>query len=233
MLRLLRTRRWLGFTALVLFAIVAFGLLSRWQWSRADEKRAERVAISAASDARPVEVGTPAAEWTAVEASGEYGAQAAVRQRPLDGRNGYWVLALLRIDDGHAVWVNRGWLAATGPATVSPELPPTPTGTVHVTGWWRPFETTDVRTGLPAGIVAAVDPDVLPQAADVRGWIQLDASDPRESELIPVPRPEIDEGRNISYAMQWLLFAAVAIVGWWFFLRREAIEDGRRAPADE
>ena len=34
--------------------------------------------------------------------------------------------------------------------------------------------------------------------------------------------PVIDEGRNISYAVQWILFALVALAGWFFFLRREA-----------
>jgi cytochrome oxidase assembly protein ShyY1 len=37
--------------------------------------------------------------------------------------------------------------------------------------------------------------------------------------------PTIDEGRNISYAIQWLIFATVAIAGWFVFLRREARED--------
>lgn len=27
---------------------------------------------------------------------------------------------------------------------------------------------------------------------------------------------------NISYAVQWILFALVAFAGWFFFLRREA-----------
>jgi cytochrome oxidase assembly protein ShyY1 len=40
-----------------------------------------------------------------------------------------------------------------------------------------------------------------------------------------MPAPVIDETQNISYALQWLVFAAVAITGWWFFLRREARED--------
>ena len=40
-----------------------------------------------------------------------------------------------------------------------------------------------------------------------------------------LPVPTIDEGQNISYAVQWLLFAAVAMGGWFFFLRREAIEE--------
>jgi cytochrome oxidase assembly protein ShyY1 len=40
--------------------------------------------------------------------------------------------------------------------------------------------------------------------------------------LVIVPLPQIDEGQNISYAVQWILFALVAMVGWFVFLRREA-----------
>ena len=43
---LLRTRRWLGFTALVVFVIVAFGLLSLWQLQRADVKREQRIELA-------------------------------------------------------------------------------------------------------------------------------------------------------------------------------------------
>jgi cytochrome oxidase assembly protein ShyY1 len=43
-----------------------------------------------------------------------------------------------------------------------------------------------------------------------------------QSVLILLSPPEIDDSRNISYAVQWLLFAGVGIVGWFFFLRREA-----------
>lgn len=43
--------------------------------------------------------------------------------------------------------------------------------------------------------------------------------------------PEVDEGRNISYAVQWLLFAVIAVAGWFYFLRREAREDEARQEA--
>ena len=45
MLALLRTRRWIGFTTLVIVLIAAFGFLSHWQWMRADEKRAQRLIV--------------------------------------------------------------------------------------------------------------------------------------------------------------------------------------------
>ena len=59
-----------------------------------------------------------------------------------------------------------------------------------------------------------------------------DVGVPVDASVTPIPVPVIDEGRNVSYAIQWLLFAAVAIGGWLFFLRREAREDATRAPSE-
>jgi cytochrome oxidase assembly protein ShyY1 len=237
-LALLRTRRWLGFTALVITAILAFGLLSRWQWHRAEEKRVQRAAMESAQLAVAVNLPAGAAAdavrpWQRVTVSGEYrpDSELVVRKRPLNGANGYWVLAPLDTSDGRTVWISRGWIPASGPATELPTLPPSPAGPIRVEGSWRQFEDVPAadQAGLPAGMLAGVDPDALPGGTDVDGYLQaLEADDPA---LTALPVPTIDEGQNISYAVQWLLFALVAIGGWLVFLRREAIEDARRATA--
>ena len=70
MLALVKTRRWLSFTALVVLAIIGFGLLSRWQWDRADERRVERIAISQAQILDRVDSVTDLGEFTRVQVSG-------------------------------------------------------------------------------------------------------------------------------------------------------------------
>ena len=80
-------------------------------------------------------------------------------------------------------------------------------------------------------MVATVSPQVLPERGGFDGYVQLASSEPAETELVAVPRETVDEGRNVSYAMQWLLFATVAVVGWFVFLRREAREDSEATPA--
>ncbi len=82
---LLRTRRWLGFTAVVVGAIIAFGLLSQWQWSRAEERRGERVMLQSALAAEPVPLDAvdpgmfDEDEWRTVSVRGEYLARCAGR----------------------------------------------------------------------------------------------------------------------------------------------------------
>lgn len=233
---LLRTRRWLGFTAVVVLAIVAFGLLSAWQWSRAEQHRAERLALDSAlsAEARPLDA--QVAEWTPVTVAGVYDLadQVVVRKRPLNATNGFWVMTPLTTDDGRTAWVNRGWIPVGGDALGTPELPAPPTGRVTVSGYARDFESVapDSNDGLPTGQVAAVDAALLPGVAGPLGqYVQLSSSDPEQDGLVALPLPEVsvDEGRNISYAVQWILFALVAVGGWFFFLRREAREENAAA----
>jgi cytochrome oxidase assembly protein ShyY1 len=59
---LLKTRRWIAFTLLVVFAITAFGFLSRWQWQRAEEERSARQAWAIQAAAAPVALGDALAD---------------------------------------------------------------------------------------------------------------------------------------------------------------------------
>jgi len=232
-LPLLRTRRWLGFTALVVGAIVAFGVLSAWQWSRAEERRLERLELAAAVAEQPVALPnsadlTAAHPWQAFTATGTYrpGSGILARLRYLNGMNGFWALGAVDLADGRTLWVSRGWLPASGPATLAPPIPDLPKGEVTIVGSWVPFEESSAerQQGMPAGMVVALAPGPLERATAVQstvpGFLQASAVD--DPGLQPVPAPQVDEGRNVSYAVQWLIFAAVALVGWWSFLRREA-----------
>lgn len=235
---LLRTRRWISFTLLVIVAIAAFGLLSRWQWQRAEERRIDRIAWDSQAAEAPVGLDAIIAgprEWQPVRVSGTYDDDATVlvRQRPLDGRNGFWVATPLVTDAGR-VWVNRGWIPVQAAATGVVTAPDAPSGTVVIEARTRLAERTEVPTptDLPDGQVPALDPGAL--GADVTTvYLEATASEPTDPSVTRIPAPVIDETRNVSYAVQWLLFAAVAIAGWWFFLRREAREDAAASDATE
>lgn len=236
MLSLLRTRRWQGFTALVVGAIVAFGLLSAWQWSRAQERRIERLDLESAQATQPEalpsnEALRQAQPWQDFTARGTYrpGSTVLARLRYLGGMSGYWVMAALDLEDGRTAWVSRGWIPATGPATSTPPSPPLPTGPVTLTAAWQPYEDVQLsrQEGMPPGMIAGIAPQILAEATSVDSTLPgyLQAATVDDPDLQAVPAPEPDEGRNISYAIQWLIFAGVAVVGWWAFLRREAQED--------
>ena len=230
MINLLRTRRWQGFTAVVIVTIIAFGLLSRWQWSRAEEKRIQQQAQSI-SQMKPVtpSAGESVEEFTAISITGTYlpDTQRLVRQRPLEGRNGFWVMEQLATDQG-SVWVLRGWVAANARASETPAVPAVDSSVVTVTGIARPLPegvALEDRGGLPLDQVTEIAAAQLPDRGVMDWYLQQRESQPADP-LIAVPLPEADDLQNVSYAVQWLLFAAVAIGGWFFFLRREAREVG-------
>ncbi len=229
MLALLKTRRWVGFTAIVIVSIIGFGLLSRWQWDRADERRVERLAISQAQVLQDVDSVEDLPEFTRVNISGTYDNEDTrlVRQRPLDGGNGYWVMTPLDANSGTRIWVIRGWVGASTIASEVPQVPSAPMGQTIVSGAVRNFEDPleDVY-GLPVGVVAKMSVEELTTPGFINSFdnrvVQLISSKPSSGEIVIVPLPEVDEGQNISYAVQWILFALVAIIGWFIFLRREA-----------
>lgn len=229
---LLRTRRWIAFTLIVLVAIVGFGLLSRWQWERAEQHRQERVTQDAQLARDPVSLAQAEAaptEWTTVRVTGVFDSSATVlvRQRPLDGRNGLWVATPLATSEG-TVWVVRGWIPSTASASGAVVAPPAPAGQVTVQGRLRAAETSSEPepTDLPSGQVSRLDPGSL--GADIPDfYLEATAMSPADAGLTALPAPAVDETRNVSYAIQWIIFAAIALVGWWFFLRREAREDAK------
>lgn len=230
---LLLTRRWQGFTLLVIFSIGAFGVLSWWQWSRAEERRADRIAIEVSvSDPQTLESAADADEliaFTPVKMSGTFRDEYSVlvRKRPLEGSNGLWVMTPFETADGAQVWLLRGWLPAASSATGVIDVPAAPPGVIDITAAIRAPEGTEPVLGLPQGQVPGVDPKVLPETGSptASNFLQLMTTDEPEEDLLSVPLPSVDEGQNISYAVQWILFALVAAVGWFYFLRREEKED--------
>ena len=235
---LLRSRRWIAFTVLVIVAITAFGFLSRWQWQRAEEERTARIAWATQEASSRVPLAEAIAdprEWMPVRVSGQFDPDSTVlvRQRPLDGRNGFWVASALDTEDGR-VWVVRGWIPVTGSATGAVTAPEPPDGTVVIDARVRVPPATDATepTDLPTGQVSGLIPSRL--GADITSvYLEATASEPTDPQVTRLPAPAIDETQNISYALQWLVFAAVAITGWWYFLRREAREDQALAPSRE
>ena len=235
----LRERRWLTLGFVVLILVPSFLLLSRWQLHRLDDRRAANALVEQNNAAAPVPVGqvmtagAPLAsvgdgqEWRQVTATGTYDAsrQVLVRKRPLDGHNGFWVVTPLVTDSGDVVVVNRGWLAASGDATSAQAAPAPPTGEVTVTGRVRPSEPAPhpQPSDLPSGQITDLDVTlVVAGSRTYPGYVELVSSNPAQgTELTPIPLPDLSEGPHLSYALQWVLFAGVAVGGFIMLARRE------------
>lgn len=227
-LRLLRTPRWVALTALGLVVIVAFGLLSRWQWERAHQ---DDLAAAEAADPAPVALGAVlGADPLATESYGRRVAMTGTylpeAQRLVPRGEAYWVVTPLQTADA-VVPVVRGTVTA-------PAAPPAPEGVVQVAGRVEPYEG---DPGPQAGD-EALPPDQLPRLTRATvgaalgpgegdgllgGWVALTAQQPT-SDLPAATSPSAPGAesslrwQNASYAVQWVLFAGFVAFLWsrWF-----------------
>lgn len=245
----LRTRRWVGVAAIAVVVAVVCVLLGIWQWNRHEDRAAANDLVNTNYDLPPAPLADVAdgavpadAVWRSVELEGSYvGEQVTVRNRPVDGNAAARVLAVLRTEDddgARLVVVDRGWLPLGDDAPVPPAYPD---GEVTVVGRVREAEAPDARTA-PAGQVYRIEPETVAAATGADGGDLLDGYVLATTEdgaapagLEPFPRPETTPGSHLSYAFQWWVFAAGALVGFVVLARREAAEgavpkDAPRAP---
>ncbi len=226
----LRTGKWLGLTALLLLLIVAFGALSYWQWERAQRDRVDPdpVPVAQVLDERTLPT---SAYGLRVAMTGRYDAahQVLVRHSP----TAFWVVTPLQPERGPAVPVAR----ATVSSPDDPAVRDVTAGVVTVVGVAQPFEGDPGSSPtLPAGQIDRITTAglALPYPA-VGGWVALRSQDPPPAVVAePVVAPYSAEGtaplrlQNVSYALQWVLFAGFVVFFWWRMLR----DDVRGARGD-
>ncbi|MFE1471999.1 SURF1 family cytochrome oxidase biogenesis protein [Nocardiopsis dassonvillei] len=252
MLKVLFSQRMLAFHVLVLVLVPSFVWLGFWQLDRAGQRgtAVDLQQSNLAADPVPVaeltRVGEdvdPGDRWRTVEAAGTWDTEHELLLRNRDGSGGvgFHVLTPLVTEEGTAVLVNRGWVERGETALDQPEVPPAPEGAVEVAGRLH-YSETEENTGLrnrddlPEGQLMMVDVDQI--AADLPypvygGYVDLTRQDPMpEAAPEPVVLHEEDAGMSASYAVQWWVFAVVAVGGWVFLVRRE-IRDAREAGAGE
>ena len=242
---------WILSHLFVLALVVAMLAAGFWQLSRLQEKKDRNARVAARTSQPVVDVTTlvkPGAfgavddlEYRMVTATGEYlsGQEVIVRSRSNDGAPGSWVLTPLRLADGDAVVVNRGWISNSGQFEAVPAAFAAPSGPVTVTGLVRETETrgsfgaTDPEgetvTNLARADIARLDEQVPEDLLPL--YIQLEQQDPAvtQADPSPVPVPVPDEGPHLSYAVQWFIFTTVALIGYPMILIRKA-RDQEREP---
>ncbi len=242
--------KWIIRHVLVDAHVVTMVLLGFWQLRRLDERRDQNALVerrqtqpaAAVMDVVPTEadVGSEAVDavlYRSVVATGTYedADTVVVENRTFNGASGAWVLTPLRLADGAAVLVNRGFVGFDQEGEIT--APPAPEGEVTVRGLVFPSQRrgrlgpTDPDAGQ-LDVLARVDVDRLEAQVDydvLPAYVQLVSSDPREPPaadgaptLVPLDPPELDEGPHLSYAVQWFTFSTIAAGGYLLLLRRVA-----------
>lgn len=216
--------------------------LGVWQLDRA----AQKTAMQAQIDARAALPPLPAAELARqlpqrasqlhrqVRLEGEWldAFTVYLDNRQSEGRPGFIVLTPLRLADGDAVLVQRGWVARDFLDRMRlPALPAEP-GLVSVQGRIaadpaRLFEFADAASG-PIRQNVALDDFARETGLSLRPVSLLQTGPASSSLRRDWPRPVADVHKNYGYAFQWFaLSALIACLYVWF----QIIRPRRRAAA--
>jgi cytochrome oxidase assembly protein ShyY1 len=237
---------WLAFIAVVLaFVVACYALLAPWQFGREEVREAQQAAIDASFATPPVPLAElvpagagvrPQVQWRRVTVTGEYlpEAEALVRLRVVDGRPAFEVLTPFRTTEGRLLAVNRGYVTAPDGRTV-PGFAAPPAGQVTLSGRLRLDETDpEDRAALTAEghrQLYAVDSGTLAAATGLAlepGFVQLAADQPGVLAALPVePTTGGAPFTNLSYALQWLTFGAIALFALAYFIRLESLHRRR------
>jgi len=215
-----RPRGWA--LALTAAACAAFVLLGNWQARRAEAKRALGAELERSLKSPPIDlsnmIDVSSLIHKRVLARGRFVAERTVLldNKLRRGRAGYEVVTPLHLtgSDWH-VLVNRGWIAAPASRQTLPELR-TPSAEVAVAGIALERLPHALQPGVAPGGEVRQNLDIAAFAAETGLRLQpvvIEQHDDNGDGLVrDWPRPDLGIERHESYALQWYLFAGLAIV---------------------
>jgi cytochrome oxidase assembly protein ShyY1 len=253
--RFLLTPRWLAAAALAVAAAVVMVFLGNWQLHRYQERSAINDRVDAADSAPAVPLTSvmvaPSAQgtagpspgkgkaWTKVTMTGRYDPahEIQARGRTVDGSVGFEIVTPLMLDNGAAVLVDRGWVPpAEGGAVAAPVASAPPAGTVTVVGQIHlsesrpaPLESRDGRIDTRRIAIPHLAKEM---PFPVYGaYVLLTSQTPAEAPgFTRIPIDHEDSWQNGGYAVQWWLFAVMALVTFGWQARKEARGDNEDKP---
>ncbi|MBM2623561.1 SURF1 family protein [Actinoplanes sp. LDG1-06] len=260
MYRFLLSPRWLAAAALAVAAALVMVLLGNWQLRRYEERSAINDRIDAADSVAAVPLtstlsrptvsgaagGAPGKDlaWTKVTVTGTYDPthEIQARGRTVDGDVGFEIVTPLVLADGTAVLVDRGWVPAPpGGALAPPVVPPAPTGEVTVVGQIHlsesrpaPVEQRNGRLDTRRISLSRLAPE-MPYPVYGAYVLLTSQTPPGDAAFRQIPIDHEDSWQNGGYAVQWWLFALMALAAYVYYARKEARggEPARaKSPAD-
>ena len=213
-------------TAVALTLIFGCLYAAQWQLERGQGQSATNNIIRENLELDPIEMGNPANldavanQWRLTNIKGSFSEnhQELVRNRYHEGKFGFEVLTLFTAVTGENIWVDRGWVAAGKNASTPPDVPTINGGINTITARIRSenlsrqlqgsFFVTSAKSAKPDSIAKIQGVDAQPYYLDL-----ISSSDGKVVPLTEIQLPELTSGPHYAYALQWLAFAALALIG--------------------
>jgi cytochrome oxidase assembly protein ShyY1 len=218
--------------------------LASWQIERRSEavSKIERVAANydlnpiAFDEVSPLDVDSIVSyEWRSVELSGRYltGDVLLVRNRAIAGQPGFVQLVPFETSNGEIVVIERGWIPADSDLNPSREYSPSETDRTIIARV-RLGEAIPNRNS-PTGQLTSINlpeiSELLSKEVETSFYLRMVTESPAESSNPqPQSRPVLDEGNHLSYAVQWIIFAAMGFFALFWAIRQE--QEFRRMDKD-
>jgi cytochrome oxidase assembly protein ShyY1 len=229
-------KRWLVWGLLVSVFAVACFLLSQWQFNRRAEAVAKIQSVETNYDQSPVAISQLAGlkdfdtkdEWRPVALSGSFVTDKAVlvRNRPYNGSPGFLQVIPFKLATGEVVAVETGWLPTASNNDAPTDIPLPSNELQEIIGRVRPAEPS-LNRDAPAGQIATINISALVAKVQIAGpvykAVYVRLADSYSDQEFPkvLPKPDLNEGNHLSYALQWILFALMAFTALGWAVRQE------------
>jgi surfeit locus 1 family protein len=242
------TRSRVGWFVVALACALLTARFGVWQLSRAHTKLASEALIAergvmpalAAGDLAR-DAATAETQWQRhIDLTGEWDSAHTVylMNRTMDERSGFYVMTPLRLPDGGAVVVQRGWIARDDGDPMKAPAVPMPTGTVKLHGHVAPWPSHWIDIGHGAG--GPVRQNLELAALTTESGLALrpetvveDATADNAHDGLrrdwPPPTGGVSVTTNYGYAVQWFAMS-IAFLGLYVWL--QFIRPRRPAAAD-
>lgn len=221
-----RLRRFVSWSFLVISFTTACWFLSQWQFDRQAEVVAKNALIEANYNSEPqqlADVLKPDDKWIddlefrSVTLEGAYIPEEAfiVRNRPFNAYPGFLQLVAFETTGGSVIWIERGWLPTGSESDTPDDIPVVDSEQRSVKLRLRPAEP-DLDRTAPEGQLSSIYLDSISKELSrentyTQAYGRLISESPELTKGQPILKPILSEGNHLSYALQWILFALMAI----------------------
>jgi cytochrome oxidase assembly protein ShyY1 len=224
---MLRTGKWVALTCVALLTLVGFAALSYWQWERAQRDMIANQPVVPVDQMFQASGSLPSANYgQRVEVTGTFDRTHQVLVRR-DASSFVVVTPLIRAS-APAVAIARGTVAWP----TDPAVDLVPSGQVTISGTVQPLDGDPggVST-LPAGQVGQLTAASIGVTPMLAAWVAQTPSQTGLAETSVAYGPAAGSGlraQNVTYAIQWVLFALCVVYFWWRLLRDDLNDQSQR-----